>query len=164
MRIKTVFLIAPEPPASKLGFMKRFIFTLGVVGLLGFLTLTAGAFEDEYPRAQSLFAKGQRLIRSGDYPGAIDAYKELVAGFKNSNYRDIYNYALARAYYLSGDHQNAASVLNSYHTLFPASPLTPYAYHLWGNAAYRLRQLEKAFLSYASAYRHADDSRLRLVS
>ncbi|MCP4566290.1 MAG: ABC transporter substrate-binding protein [FCB group bacterium] len=144
--------------------MKRLIFTLGIVGLLSFLSMTAGAFEDEYPRAQSLYAKGQRLVRDGNYPGAIDAYRELVDGFKNSKYRDIYNYALARAYNLSGDYRNASSVLNNFHILFPASPLTPYAYHLRGNAAYRLRQLKKAFLSYASAYRHADDSRLRLLS
>jgi ABC-type branched-subunit amino acid transport system substrate-binding protein len=139
--------------------------------LLLFYWLVAGtqtaaqqALPDEFPRAQSLFAKAQRLMREKDYPAAIDAYDELVKGFKYSQYRDIYNYALARAYYLSGDYGHAATALSNYHSLFPNSSLTPYAYHLMANCAYRGGQLESAFRLYARAYRSAHDNHLRDLS
>lgn len=162
--IEINFLIAPGRPVSKLGVMKRLIWAASIACLIFMLPVSAEELKDEYPRAQSLFAKGQRLMRNSDYPGAIDAYRELVSGFKNSQYRDMYNYALARAYFHFGDYQGAASILGNFPVLFPNSPLTPFAYHLRGNASYRGGQLERAFLSYSAAYRYAADGRLRQLS
>ena len=117
--------------------------------------------DDEYPRALSLFSRGQRLMRERNFPSAIDSYRELVQGFKNSRYRDIYNYALARAYYHTGDISQALKILVNFHSLFPNSRLRPYAYYLEANCAYRTKQLEAAFLLYSSAFRNADDEQLR---
>ena len=135
-----------------------------IIGLLLSPAILAQELPNEFPRAQSLFARGQRLMSEKDYPGAIDAFDELVLGFKNSQYRDIYNYSLARAYYLSGDFNNAVQTLTPFHSLFPGSKLNSYVYHLRANAEYRLMQLESAFLGYIKAYQTADDSRLRSLS
>ncbi len=163
------FFIASTCKPSKLGNMIRtitaiVIFFISCLLITGEQTTAQQVPPDEFPRAQSLFAKAQRLMREKDYPAAVDAYEELVKGFKYSQYRDIYNYALARAYYLSGDYRQAVTVLSNYHSLFPNSSLTPYAYHLMANCAYRSGQLESAFRLYARAYRNADDNRLRNLS
>jgi len=143
----------------------RKLFIVLIIGLfLAPIIAEAQALEGEFPRAQSLFARGQRLMREKDYPGATDAFNELVKGFKNSQYRDIYNFALARAYYHSGDYSQTAQTLGNYHTLFPNSSLLPYAYQLRANALYRMGQLEASFVLYGLAYRTTGDSRLRMLA
>lgn len=149
---------------SKLASMKKLIMALLIGIMAGPAIAAAQNLPDEFPRAQSLFARAQRLMRAKDYLTAIDTYDELVKGFKNSRYRDIYNYGLARAHYLSGDFEKAQLALANFHTLFPGSSLRPYAYHLAGNCDYRLSELESAFLNYIEAYTRADDSRLRTIS
>jgi len=98
------------------------------------------------------------------YPAAIDAFRELATTYKNSQYRDIYNYGLARAYYYAGEYDQALGVLASYDALFPNSYLLPYAHLLRANCDYRSTQLENAFSEYIRAYRTAQDRRLRELS
>ncbi|MFH1700832.1 MAG: penicillin-binding protein activator [Candidatus Zixiibacteriota bacterium] len=124
----------------------------------------AQVLPDEFARAQSLFSRAQRLMRQKDYPGAIEAYNELAEGFKNSEYRDIYNYGLARAYYHLGDYKTAGDILAGFQTLFPNSYLTPYAYHLKANCYYRIGLIESSFRNYIIAYRSAPDNQLRRLS
>ncbi len=140
--------------------------SIGVIAILlvGFILAGAQQMTDEFPRAQALFARAQRLMSEKNYPAAIDAYNELVKGFKNSKYRDVYHYGLARAYYLSGNFKKAAQALAPYDALFPGSKLQPYAYQLEANSNYRLAQLEEAFRGYIRAYETANDSRLRSLS
>ncbi len=142
--------------------MKKLL-VIVIIGLL-FTPAAAQDLPDEFPRAQSLFARGQRHMGERDYPAAIDAFDELVRGFKNSQYRDIYNYSLARAYYLSGDFESSIQTLLSFHSLFPRSKLNSYVFLLQANSEYRLSQLESAFLGYIRAYQTADDSQLRTLS
>lgn len=141
---------------------------LGVILLAALLLvpimMVAQQLPDEFSRAQSLFARAQRLFRDKDYFGAVDAYKELVNGYKNSQYRDIYNYGLARSYYHVGDFASSERVLATYHTLFPNSYLAPYAHHLKANCEYRSGRLENAIRDYSAAYRGAGDARLRDLS
>jgi len=143
--------------------MRKFL-AVFIISLLAGSMAAAQAMPDEFPRAQSLFAHAQRMMQEKNYPSAIDAYEALVRGFKNSQYRDIYHYGLARAYYFSGDFSKAAQTLAPYQTLFPGSKLSPYAYFLQANCDYRLTQLEAAFRGYIRAYETADDSRLRSLS
>jgi branched-chain amino acid transport system substrate-binding protein len=144
--------------------MKKLIIAVLLGIMISPVLAIAQDLPDEFPRAQSLFARAQRLMRERDYPAAIDTYNELVKGFKNSQYRDIYNYGLARAYYLSGNFKKAQQTLANFHSLFPSSSLRPYAYHLGANCDYRQSQLEAAFRKYIEAYTRADDSRLRIIS
>lgn len=143
--------------------MKKLI-VLTLIAILICPLAAAQTLPNEYPRAQSLFARAQRLMLEKDYPSAITAYYELVTGFKNSQYRDIYNYALARAYYLSGNFKNGAQTLSSFYALFPGSQLRPYAYHLQANCEYRLAQLESAFRGYLKAFETSGDDHLRSIS
>ncbi|MEE9442550.1 MAG: penicillin-binding protein activator [candidate division Zixibacteria bacterium] len=144
--------------------MKRLLLIFISVLLLTGDLVFAQVLPDEFARAQSLFSRAQRLMRQRDYPGAIDAYNELVVGFKNSEYRDIYNYGLARAYYHLGDYKMAGEILASFHTLFPNSYLSPYAYHLKANCYYRTGRIEHSFRNYIAAYRTAAENQLRRLS
>jgi len=139
---------------------KALILTLTILVILP-LWLEARDWGEEYPRAKTMFSHGQRLIGEGDYSAAIDTFQELVNGFKNSEFRDIYNYSLARAYYLSKNLDKANEILATFPNLFPNSDLISYAYHLRANCEYRLRHLESAFGLYSLAYRRADNRRLR---
>lgn len=103
-------------------------------------------------------------MREKDYPGAIDAYAELVKGFRNSEYRDIYEYGLARAFYHLGDFSEAERSISTFPTVHPNSYLLPYAYQLLANCQYRRGQLESSFRNYIRAYRLAGDERLRNLS
>ncbi len=141
----------------------RVILFLTAICLLFIGQSWAQALPEEFPGAQSLFARAQRLMREKDYPGAIDAYQELVKGYRESQYRDIYNYGLARAYYLSGEFDQAYEILASYDILFPNSYLVPYAYNLTANCAYRKGYLETAFRFYIQAYRKSADRQLRSI-
>ena len=164
MRLPVIFFFASGLSDSTLADMKTLLLSLMILLVCLPTLLPAQALQDEFPRAQSLFAQAQRLMREGDYPGAIDAYNELVKGFKNSEYRDVYQYGLARAYYNLGDFKQAEFELLNYPTLFPNSYLLPYAYHLRANCRYRSGQLESSFQDYIEAYRDAGDDRLRNLS
>lgn len=144
--------------------MKRLLLIFITMALLAGDFVFSQALPDEFARAQSIFSRAQRLMREKDYPGAIDAYNELVVGFKNSEYRDIYNYGLARANYHLGDYKTAGEVLAGFHSLFPNSHLAPYAYHLKANCFYRAGQIENSFRNYLAAYRNAPDNQLRRLS
>lgn len=144
--------------------MKRLSIIILVIVCVGPTLATGQTLPDEFPGAQSLFARAQRLMREKDYLGAIDAYDKLVTGYKNSQYRDIYHFGLARALYHSGDFKNAEQTLANFHTLFPRSYLGPYASHLMANCEYRQARLEAAFRNYLRAYGTAEDSRLRGLS
>lgn len=158
------FYFPIAPAASTFSHMKKSIL---IALLLLMLCPTAGfsqVLTDEFPRAQSLFARAQRLMREKDYPGAIDAYAELVRGFRNSEYRDIYEYGLARAFYHLGDFSEAERQISTFPSVHPNSYLLPYAYQLLANCQYRRGQLELSFRNYINAYRRAGDERLRNLS
>jgi len=141
--------------------MKKLII-LAFVGLV----LCSGAVHSQalpgqYEGARKLYTEALRQMHDKNYSAAIDAYRELATTYKNSQYRDIYNYGLARAYYFAGEYDQGLSVLNSYNALFPNSYLVPYAHLLRANCSYRSSRLDDAFLEYIRAYRTAEDRRLR---
>jgi ABC-type branched-subunit amino acid transport system substrate-binding protein len=144
--------------------MRKLSAIIFIILLVATAWAAAQNLTDEFPRAQSLFARAQRLMSEKNYPAAIETYNELVKGFKNSQYRDIYQYGLARAYYLSGNFRNASQTLAPFHSLFPKSGLRPYAYQLEANCDYRLSHLEAAFRGYLRTFETADDNRLRSLS
>jgi branched-chain amino acid transport system substrate-binding protein len=141
--------------------MKMNMALMVVVAVLFGTAVQAQSLEGEYPRAESLFVHGQQLLEQKDFAGAVDAFRELVSGFKNSRYRDLYNYSLARAYYFAGDFAEAAVIAQEYPVLFPSSGLNPYARYLLGNARYRQGQIADAFTAWCETYRTADKDRLR---
>lgn len=162
--VSQFFYFSYEDGCSKLAGMKKLVLVVFVGCCLWLPTLCAQTLPDEFPGARSLYAKAVREMREGNYALAIATYNELVSGYKNSQYRDIYHYGLARAYYHAGEFDQALNVLASFHTLFPNSYLAPYAYHLRANSAYRTTRLESAFHDYIQAYEDAEDRRLRELS
>ncbi len=118
----------------------------------------------QYEGAQKLYTEALQQMHDKNYPAAIDAFHELATTYKNSQYRDIYNYGLARAYYYAGEYGQALQVLASYNALFPKSYLLPYAHLLRANCDYRTSQLDNAFSEYIRAFQTAEDRRLRELS
>ncbi|MCK5125230.1 MAG: penicillin-binding protein activator [candidate division Zixibacteria bacterium] len=135
-----------------------------LISLLSPVFAIGQTLPDEFSRAQSAFARAQRLMREKDYPAASDAYRELVRGFKNSQYRDIYQYGLARSLYHLGDFKQSEKTLISYSSLYPNSYLLPYAHHLLANCQYRRGRLESSFRNYILAYKESSDKQLRRLS
>jgi branched-chain amino acid transport system substrate-binding protein len=144
--------------------MKKLIIIVIAAILLWPLAAWTQTLPDQFEGARKLSARGLQKMRDKDYPAAIDAFRELASTYKNSRYRDIYNYELARAYYYAGEFDPALQVLASFNALFPNSYLLPYAHLLRANSDYRVARLEDAFLEYILAYRTADDRRLRELS
>lgn len=162
----TIFYFRINESGSKLYLMKRL--QLAILILLALVASVSSAsaqdFSDEFPRAVSLYARGQRLMQEGNFLSAIDVFAELSKGFKNSENRDLYQYSLARAYYHNNDLANASSQLSNFSALFPSSGLLPFAHQMRANCLYRRGRLESAFLLYMKAYSMARSDRLRDLS
>ena len=129
------------------------------------LPLTAPqAAPDTGKEEAGIFARAQKLLRDKDYQGAVAAFQELVDNFPDSPNRDIFQYSVGRADFLSGDFRGALIALDDFDKSFPASTLTAAAWHLRANCAYRTGKEETAFLWYLKAYQTAGDDRQKDLS
>lgn len=140
--------------------MKKLI-VIAIIGVLLWPTARSQTLPDQFEGARKLYAEALQQMHDKNYPAAVESFRELATTYKNSQYRDIYNYSLARACYYAGDYDQALQVLASFDALFPNSYLLPYSHLLRANCDYRLARLEDAFTEYLQAHKHADDRRLR---
>lgn len=140
--------------------MKKLIM-IAIIGVLLWPTARSQTLPDQFEGARKLYAEALQQMHDKNYPAAVETFRELATTYKNSQYRDIYNYSLARACYYAGDYDQALQVLASFDALFPNSYLLPYSHLLRANCDYRLARLEDAFAEYLQAHKHADDRRLR---
>ncbi len=144
--------------------MKKLII-IAIIGVIAApMAVHCQTLPGQFEGARKLYTEALQQMHDKNYPAAIDAYRELASTYKNSQYRDIYNYGLARAYYFAEEYDQALAVLASYNALFPNSYLLPYAHLLRANCDYRSARLGDAFPEYIRAYRTAEDRRLRELS
>lgn len=144
--------------------MKKLIVIAFVGIILGLPAARGQTLPDQFEGARKLYTEAMQQMHDKNYPAAIDAFRELATTYKNSRYRDIYNYDLARAYYYAGEYNQALGVLANYNALFPNSYLLPYTHLLRANCDYRSATLDDAFPEYILAYRTTEDRRLRELS
>lgn len=119
---------------------------------------------DDNDEARQLYARGQRLMRQGDWFGAAKTFEQLAGMSPQSDNLDLFVFQRARSNYHLGDMSAARAGFEYYLERFEDRPEAPYARFFLGNIAYRQSDLEQAILDWIEAYRNSRDSRLdRLI-
>jgi len=95
-----------------------------------------GMFKDkdalEGQPVEQIYAKGQKLMHSGNWSGATNAYKRLVAQYPYGPYTEQALMETAYAQYKSGDNEEAISSIDRFIRTYPTHRNTPYMYYLRG--------------------------------
>ncbi len=118
------------------------------------LTIQASADTlDDAPEAVSLYAKGQRQLREGNYFDAVKTFAELEARFADSKNLDLFVFNRAKARYYLGNYSEASAAFSYFISRFVASPLLPYAHFFLGNSFYLNNEVSKGVREYLRAYR-----------
>ncbi len=104
------------------------------------------------------------LLKDGQYPQAIAAFRNFIANHPSGNYADNAQYWLGEARYVSRDFQQAINEFQVVINRFPMSPKVPDAKLKMGYARYELNDSAgaRAILQEIIA-RHADSTAARLA-
>jgi ABC-type branched-subunit amino acid transport system substrate-binding protein len=130
-----------------------------IVSLVAFATSPADTLDDN-PEVLSLYARGKRLLREGNYLDAARVFEELAGRFSNSSNMDLFVFNRAKAEYYFGDYDKALAGFAGFVNRFPNSPLLPYARFFLGNINYLGGNVTQAFRDYIDAYAGSTDTRL----
>jgi branched-chain amino acid transport system substrate-binding protein len=112
---------------------------------------------DDSPEAVSLYAKGQRQLREGNFFDAVKTFAELEARFANSKNLDLFVYNRAKARYYLGNYSEASAAFSYFISRFTTSPILPYAHFFLGNSLYLNGEVNKGVKEYLRAYRLSED-------
>lgn len=135
-----------------------------LVLLLAATSVTA-EFLDDDPEVVSLYAKGKRLLREGEFLGASRIFEELAGRFSGSPNIDLIVFNKAKADYYFGDLDKAQAGFANFANRFSSSPYYAHARFFQGNANYSKGNVSRAVRNYVEAYRTANDEQLeRMVS
>lgn len=131
------------------------------------LWLAAGAFSpargeslDDLPEVVTEYAKGERLMRQGDFLEAARLFTQLAGSFPDSKNVDLFVFNRGKAKMYFGELGDALATFESFITRFPHSPYLAYAHFFRGNILYQRGQAQRAFEAYTEAYRLGADARL----
>lgn len=86
----------------------------------------------DYDTDQALFGKAQKLYERKNYADALPFYEELRTRFPMSPYLTETELKIGEAYFNKSDYLEAEMALQSFRTLHPTHPQTPYATFLLG--------------------------------
>lgn len=84
--------------------------------------------------AATLYDKGQKAIRSGNYGTAEETYKRLIAQYPYGAYAEQALMETAYAQYKSGKNDDAVSTIDRFLRTYPTHRHVPYMYYLRGLA------------------------------
>ena len=115
---------------------------------------------DDVDEVRSLFARGQRQLREGNWHDAAQTFRQLEGRFPDSPNLDLFVFHRAKADYYFGEWSKAIAGFTYFTSQFPRSPEVPYALFFLGNTFYRNGDFTKASGSYVQAYRLSEDPRL----
>ena len=110
--------------------------------------------------ADTLFARGQRLLEQARWSGADSVFSSLTARFPNSPNLDLYLLNRGKAEYYEGNSSKALATFEDLMSRFGDSPYKPYSLYFSANAMYKLGQRERALGRYIEAYSANRDQRL----
>lgn len=131
----------------------------------GMVSPLKGETLDDLPEVVSEYARGERLMRQGDFLEASRLFTQLAARFPDSKNVDLFVFNRAKAKMYFGEQADALATFDSFISRFPNSPYLAHAYYFEGNINYQRGQSRQAFTAYAEAYGLATDARLtRLVT
>lgn len=115
---------------------------------------------DDDPDAVSLYARGKRMLREGNWFEAAKVFEELSGRFPQSDNVDLFLFNRAKANFYLGDYDKAIAGFSYFVRRFESSPELPYAYFFSGNAYYRNGQITRAIGSYIDGYLRSTEKRL----
>ncbi len=135
------------------------IFVACLIAILS-STICLAQVIDDAGEVVSLYAKGRRLAREGDWFRALQVFRQLEGRYANSKNLDVFVFHRAKAHYYLGEYSEAIAGFSYFITHFPHSPEVPYAHFFLGNANYRRASVSPAVSSYIESYRLSLDKRL----
>ncbi|MFH1373574.1 MAG: penicillin-binding protein activator [bacterium] len=136
----------------------RIIIVLAVV-LSVALALPADSGADANEET-SLLARGQRLLREGNWFRAAKVFEEGAGRFPHSTYLNQFIFCRAKANYHAGQLSDAIAGFSYFLSRFPSSAEAAHARFFLGNAHYRQGNVDKAVDNYLRSYRLSNDRQL----
>ena len=134
-------------------------FWIALLVLLTTCFVSAEILDDDQ-EVVSLYAKGKRLLREGNFLEASRLFEELTGRFPNSPNIDLILFNRAKADYYFGDLDKAQAGFANFASRFPASSFYAHARFFQGNANYSKGNVSRAVRNYIEAYRTANDDQL----
>ena len=107
---------------------------------------------NDAPELVSLYAKGKREMRQGDFLDASRTFEEAAGRFPNSPNIDLIVFSKAKADYYAADYDKAIAGFANFATRYPHSPLTAFAVFFQSNALYIKGNITQAVRGYIDAY------------
>lgn len=107
---------------------------------------------DDSPELVSLYAKGKREMREGDFLAASRTFEEAAGRFPNSPNLDLVVFNKAKADYYAADYDKAIAGFANFANRYPNSPLVAYAAFFQANALYIKGNVTQAVRGYIDAY------------
>jgi branched-chain amino acid transport system substrate-binding protein len=127
---------------------------------IGAAGVEAAEVIDDVPEAVTLYAKGKRMLRQGDWFEASKTFEELAGRFSNSDNLDLFVFNRAKAEYYLGQYDKAIARLSFFVTRFVRSAELPYAYFFRANAYYLNGDLSRSIDDYLQSYRLSKSEKL----
>lgn len=87
--------------------------------------------DDGVPAAQ-LYDKSHHLMQSGNWQGAENSFRHLIAQYPYGPYTEQAMMEIAYAQYKQSKHDDAVSSIDRFIRTYPTHPLIPYFYYLRG--------------------------------
>lgn len=123
-----------------------------------FLCITAGlsakSIEDK-PEIVSLYTKGKRYLRQGDFYEAGRVFSELEGRFPDSKNLDLFVFHRAKAKYYFAQYDEAVAGFSYFITQFSNSVYKADAYFFLANTLYLKSDVDRAVKAYINAYRYS---------
>jgi branched-chain amino acid transport system substrate-binding protein len=115
---------------------------------------------DDSPEVVSLYTRGKRLMREGDWMEAARVFEELSGRFPQSENLDLFIFNRARANYHFGNYDKALAGFTNFLSQFGDSPYAAHAAFFIGNSEYIRGNLDSSLEFYIDAFSRSTDPRL----
>ena len=133
-----------------------------VAFLIGIAAAGISAVEviDDVPEAVTLYARGKRMLRQGDWFEASKTFEELAGRFSTSDNLDLFVFNRAKAEYYLAQYDKAIAGFSFFVRRFVRSEDLPYAYFFRANAYYLNGDLSRSIDDYLQSYRLSKSEKL----
>jgi TolA-binding protein len=102
------------------------------------------AYPDHSRASEAAFYRGEALMQTGDYPGAIEQFNEMLERWPNHVRRAHVIFRVGESAYLTGDHENSERSLRNFVKSYPEDALAEFAYPYLGEIAVAAKRWEQA--------------------
>ncbi len=128
--------------------------------LLPFGAVIASETIEDSQEVVSLYSRGKRLLRQGDWLEAARLFEELSGRFPESNNYDLFLFNRSKAEYYFGNLDKALSGFSRFESRFKNSEFVAHAWFFSGNIYYQKGRPANALEHWLNAYIDCNDYRL----